>query len=120
MKLVNEHEFREFTDAEGDKLYTIRKPKKRHSDKRDSMYVNMANIDIKDPNDPKIENLNIDQGEINKYMFQAVARKLVIGGQEIIGDKLAEIYLDMDTESGGWVDQCITEVWGETKEAKNG
>lgn len=120
MKLVNENDMRTFTDPDGDQFLTLRAPKKRHLDRRDNMIINMADIDMKDPNKPEIKDIKLDQGELNKYMFTAVARKLVIGGEEITGEKLVETYLNMEGESGQWIDTCIAEVWGETKEAKNG
>jgi hypothetical protein len=120
VKLVYETETRTFTDAEGDQLITLRAPKKRHLDKRDNLIINMANIDIKDPNNPTVSDIKIDQSVINEFMFKAVARKMVIGGVEISGEKLIETYLDLAGESGTWIDTCITEIWGETKEVKNG
>ena len=118
MKVVNENELKTFTDSEGDQLLTLRAPKKRHMDRRDNMIINMVKIDISEK-DPTINDIKIDQGELNKYMFQAVARKLIIGGEEIVGEKLVETYLDSAGESGTWIDQCIAEVWGETKKVKN-
>lgn len=118
MRIIKDDEVREFVDENGDKLITLARVRKRDYNKRNQLIVEMAHVDMTNPTTPQITDIKIDQQKINEFMFQAVARKMIIGGQEITGDALLETYRNLDRESGEWVDKCIAEVWGETEAAK--
>jgi len=118
MRIVRDEDLREFVDENGDKLITLTKVRKRDYDRRQQLIIEMANVDMTDPTKPKIADFKIDQSKINEFMFQTVAKKMIIGGQEITDEALLETYRNLDKESGEWVDRCVTEIWGETETAK--
>jgi len=111
MRIITEDDLREFVDKDGDKLITLKKARKKDWD--DYLELTMKYVDTIDPTNPK--NIKFKDGfkptELTRFMFQRVARKLIINGTEYTGDAMLKIYEQLDPESAAWIDQCIAEVW---------
>lgn len=118
MKTIKNDVTREFIDESGDRLITLIGPRKRDYDQREQVILDMAKIDFTTNQTPTLEGMKIDQAKINEVMFKAVAKKMIIAGEEFEGDALMEIYNSLDKESGDWVASCIKNVWGEDEESK--
>jgi hypothetical protein len=118
MRVIGDSDIREFVDENGDKFITLAKIRKKDYDARNQLILEMSNIDITNPAKPTISDIKIDPIKINIFMFKAVAKKMIINGQEIEGEALLETYSNLDQKSGEWIDKCVAEVWGEEETVK--
>jgi hypothetical protein len=118
MRIISDDDLRTFTDPNGDQLITLRKARKKDWD--DYMALVMRYVEAGDPTNPKSVKFKdgFNPAELTRFMFQRVARKMIINGTEYTGDAMLKIYEQLDPESAEWVDKCIAEVW-ERPDEKN-
>lgn len=111
MKIITDDDLKEFIDADGDKLITLRKARKKDWD--EYMALVLKYVEAGDPTNPKTVKFKegFNPADLTLFMFERVAKKLIIDGREYTGEEMIKVYQSLDPESADWIDRCIAEVW---------
>jgi hypothetical protein len=111
MRVVNRTELREFVDSDGWKLYTLKSPKWGDSQMLQQIVVSHAGNQNLATGDLDVSQFPVK--EIAELQFSSVVVRIVAPDGAIIEDpvELREMYSNLDTDSGSWVDNCVSQVW---------
>lgn len=135
MRIIRDADVVSFHDEDGNKLFLLSAPRQRDLHacedlERDEAVKQLqrlkdlgmdtdkilADAEAADPEElaaarAKAEDPMTDSPKIKEFRLEALARKLILDGDVLVGGKILTAYRDMDEESGRQVDEWVASVW---------